>query len=102
MNYMQEYEKWLRSPALSPEEKARAGAYGRQVIFDYYSVRRMACDCLAVYDQVRRRKYRVVMSGPALLSKVGAGAEVMPCVVIYSICRAYSPSHHLRLSGILS
>lgn len=48
---------------LSPEEKERAGAYGRQVIFDYYSVRRMAGDCLAMYDQVRRRKYRVVMSG---------------------------------------
>ena len=49
--------------ALSPEEKARVGAYGRQVIFDYYSVRRMANDCLAMYDQVRRRKYQVVMSG---------------------------------------
>ena len=49
--------------ALSPEERERAGAYGRQVIFDYYSVRRMAADCLAMYDQVRRRKYRVVMSG---------------------------------------
>ena len=49
--------------ALSPQEKEQAGAYGRQVIFDYYSVRRMAQDCLRVYDQVRRRKYRVVMSG---------------------------------------
>ena len=49
--------------ALSPEEKAQAGAYGRQVIFDYYSVRRMANDCLAMYEQVRRRKYQVVMSG---------------------------------------
>ena len=49
--------------ALSPEERERAGAYGRQVIFDHYSVRRMAADCLAMYDQVRRRKYNVVMSG---------------------------------------
>lgn len=48
---------------LPPEEKAQVGAYGRQVIFDYYSVRRMASDCLAMYDQVRRRKYQVVMSG---------------------------------------
>lgn len=48
---------------LSPEEKAELGAYGRQVIFDHYSVRRMAADCLAMYDQVRRRKYNVVMSG---------------------------------------
>lgn len=49
--------------ALSPEEKVQAGAYGRQVIFDFYSVRRMANDCLSMYEQVRRRKYQVVMSG---------------------------------------
>ena len=48
---------------LSREEKERLGAYGRQVIFDYYSVRRMAADCLSVYEQVRKKKYRVVMSG---------------------------------------
>ena len=49
--------------ALPPEEKAACGAFGRQVIFDYYSVHRMAGDCLAMYEQVRRKKYRVVMSG---------------------------------------
>lgn len=48
---------------LPPERKAELGAYGRQVIFDYYSVRRMAEDCLSVYEQVRRKKHRVVMSG---------------------------------------
>ena len=48
---------------LPREEKEALGAYGRQVIFDYYSVHRMATDCLSVYQQVRRRKYRVVMSG---------------------------------------
>ena len=49
--------------SLSPEEQEKIGAYGRQVIFDYYSVHRMADDCLAAYDQVRHRKYQVVMSG---------------------------------------
>ena len=48
---------------LPPEKKAELGAYGREVIFDYYSVRRMAEDCLSVYEQVRRKKHRVVMSG---------------------------------------
>ena len=48
---------------LPPEERDRLGAYGRQVIFDHYSVHRMAADCLSVYEQVRRKKYRVVMSG---------------------------------------
>ena len=59
---------------LSPAEKAEAGAYGRQVIFDHYSVRRMAADCLAAYDQVRRRKYRVVMSGYYGFSNAGDDA----------------------------
>lgn len=48
---------------LSRGEKEALEAYGRQVIFDFYSVRRMAADCLSVYEQVRKRKYQVVMSG---------------------------------------
>ncbi|MEY8402697.1 polysaccharide pyruvyl transferase CsaB [Oscillospiraceae bacterium 44-34] len=48
---------------LPRKERERLGAYGRQIIFDCYSVRRMAADCLAMYGQVRRRKYHVVMSG---------------------------------------
>lgn len=49
--------------ALPREERDALGVYGRQVIFDCYSVRRMAEDALSVYQQVRRKKYRVVMSG---------------------------------------
>jgi len=59
---------------LSAEEKKMVGAYGRQVIFDHYSVRRMAGDCLAMYDQVRRRKYNVVMSGYYGFSNTGDDA----------------------------
>ena len=33
------------------------------MVQERYSVSRMAADCLSVYDRVRRRKYRVVMSG---------------------------------------
>lgn len=60
--------------ALSPEARERAGAYGRQVIFDCYSVRRMANDCLAMYEQVRRRRFRVVMSGYYGFSNAGDDA----------------------------
>ena len=49
--------------SLSQAEREKLGAYGRQVILDHYSVRRMAEDCLSAYEKVRRRKYRVVMSG---------------------------------------
>lgn len=48
---------------LPPAEKERLGSYGRQVVRERYSVSRMAQDCLDVYGQVRRRKYRVVMCG---------------------------------------
>ena len=48
---------------LSPERRQGVGQYGRQVIFDYYSVRRMAQDCLAMYESVRQRRHHVLMSG---------------------------------------
>lgn len=60
--------------SLSPEKKEAAGAYGREVIFQYYSVRRMAADCLAMYEQVRCRKYQVVMSGYYGFSNAGDDA----------------------------
>ena len=44
------------------------------MIFQYYSVRRMAADCLAMYEQVRRRKYQVVMSGYYGFSNAGDDA----------------------------
>ena len=59
---------------LSADEKKAVGEYGRQVIFDHYSVRRMAGDCLTMYDQVRRRKYNVVMSGYYGFSNTGDDA----------------------------
>lgn len=66
---------------MSGEEKRWAGEYGRQVIFDYYSVRRMAGDCLAMYGQVRRKKYNVVMSGYYGFSNTGDDA------ILESICQ---------------
>ena len=67
-------EDVLAALALSPEKKAELGEYGRQVIFDYYSVRRMAGDCLSMYNQVRRRRYNVVMSGYYGFSNAGDDA----------------------------
>ena len=67
-------EDVLAALALPPEKRAELGAYGRQVIFDFYSVRRMAGDCLKVYNQVRRRRYNVVMSGYYGFSNAGDDA----------------------------
>ena len=60
--------------ALSPEEREKLGNYGRQVIFDYYSVSRMARDCVAMYDQVRKRWRRVLVSGYYGFSNAGDDA----------------------------
>ena len=49
--------------ALPPERRAELGAYGRRVVQEHYSVRRMAEDALSVYARARKKKYRVVMSG---------------------------------------
>ena len=49
--------------ALPLKERQALGAFGRQVVQERYSVRRMGEDCLSVYGKIRRKKYRVVMSG---------------------------------------
>lgn len=38
--------------ALSPEERAKAGAFGREVVLQHYSMERMAEDAMAVYRDV--------------------------------------------------
>jgi len=65
----------LTAALLLPDgERERLGTYGRQVIQEHYSVHRMALDCLAMYDQVRRKKYRLVMSGYYGFSNAGDDA----------------------------
>lgn len=56
-----------------PRPGERAGDYGRRVVQERYSVHRMADDCLAVYDQVRR-PFHVVMSGYYGFSNAGDDA----------------------------
>lgn len=52
---------------MTPEERRQAGKYGREVIFEYYSVSKMAADCVRAYDAAWREshapQYHVVMSG---------------------------------------
>ena len=63
----------LRALALSPDRARELGDYGRRVVQERYSVHRMADDCLAVYDQVRR-PFHVVMSGYYGFSNAGDDA----------------------------
>ena len=52
---------------MTPQERDAAGAYSRSVIMEYYSVQRMAEDCVKAYDaawrESRERQYHIVMSG---------------------------------------
>ena len=58
--YLADLTEALTMPA---GERKELGLAGRDVVKQYYSVRRMAQDCLDMYAQVCRKKYRVVMSG---------------------------------------
>ena len=60
--------------SLPPDTRKELGNYGRSVVQRYYSVHRMTDDCLSVYDQVRRRRHRVVMSGYYGFSNAGDDA----------------------------
>lgn len=52
---------------LTDEERQAMGTYGREVIFQYYSVTKMAGDCVQAYHAAWResheKQYHVVMSG---------------------------------------
>lgn len=52
---------------IDDNERKRLGAYGRQVIFDRYSVARMAGDCIKAYDSAviknKGQQINVLMSG---------------------------------------
>lgn len=57
----------LAFQGMTEEERQKAGEYGREVIFEYYSVTKMAMDCIEVYKaawkESHERQYRVIMSG---------------------------------------
>lgn len=61
------YKDVLTAFAMTPEQKKEAGEYGRQVIFEHYSVSKMAGDCVQAYEtawkESHEKQYRVVMSG---------------------------------------
>ena len=63
----------VQALSLSEDRRQGLGRYGRQVIFDYYSVRRMAQDCLDMYLQVIP-PHRVLMSGYYGFSNAGDDA----------------------------
>ena len=55
----------IRLIQLSDDEKKVLGKYGREVIFKYYSVSKMADDCIKAYDSAYKENHgdRILMSG---------------------------------------
>lgn len=56
---------------MNEAQRAALGDYGRQVVMEYYSVRRMAADCMRAYRAVLPPTYRVVMCGYYGFSNAG-------------------------------
>lgn len=48
---------------MSAEKRKALGLYGRSVIMEHYSVSKMTEDCLLAYEAVRKKRYKIVMSG---------------------------------------
>ena len=52
---------------MNEEQRRELGAYGRKVIFDYYSVTKMANDCIYAYKvatkERKEKQYNIIMSG---------------------------------------
>ena len=71
---------------LSENEKKELGAYGRQVIFDHYSVHRMAQDCLDMYAQVGKYKCSIAVSGYYGFSNAGDEA------ILQALCKSVRES----------
>lgn len=67
-------EDVVQAITLPCEKGQELGRYGRQVIFDYYSVRRMAQDCVDAYRQVWTPRHRVLVSGYYGFSNAGDDA----------------------------
>lgn len=61
------YEDIVTAFGLSPEEQQALGEYGRKVIFENYSVSKMAADSVTAYEAAwkenNEKQYHVVMSG---------------------------------------
>ncbi len=69
------------------DQRDQYGAFGRQVIFDHYSVDRMASDCVAMYKKVYPRPTRALLSGYYGFSNAGDDAILQS--IQQELCQQY-------------
>ena len=67
-------EDLLKLLCLPDYERAKLGGESRQMVCGHYSIGRMAADSLLVYEQLRKRKYKVLLSGYYGFSNAGDDA----------------------------
>lgn len=70
---------------MSLEDKEKLGRYCRDMIFKYYSVAKMASDCIKAYDDVALPDVRIVLSG--YYGYANSGDEAILSTIIKSINR---------------
>ena len=82
----------------SDEEKKALGEYGRNVIFEYYSVSKMADDCIRAYDDAYRENHgkRILMSG--YYGYNNSGDEAILTTIYENVCKMDKDIHITVLS----
>lgn len=82
----------------SDEEKKALGEYGRNVIFEYYSVSKMADDCIHAYDDAYRENHgkRILMSG--YYGYNNSGDEAILTTIYENVCKMDKDIHITVLS----
>lgn len=76
-------EDIVKAVNMTTEEREKLGNYCREMIFQYYSVSKMANDCIEAYEAVMRPECKIVLSG--YYGYANSGDEAILSTIVDSI-----------------
>ncbi len=83
---------------MTPQQRKALGEYGREVIFEYYSVTKMAMDCIAAYEAAWRanhqKQYHVILSGYYGFNNAGDEAILL---AMHKNIQALGENYHITV-----